>query len=102
MQYVCFFSQLERLKAESEEEITRLRRDAERSKEESRELALKVEMGRLQAVEEAKQQTLRLLEQLEEFRKNKEVEVCLNDHKHCTLVTSFRIKGLNPTTTKYL
>lgn len=74
--------------------MTKLRRDVERSKEESRDLAMKVEMGRLQAEEEA-----RLLEQLEEVRKNKEAEVCLNYHKPCTWVTSFSIKALNPITT---
>lgn len=68
--------QLERLKGESAEEITKLRRDVERSKEEAREVALKAEMGRLQAEEEAKQQTLRLSEQLEEMQKKQEMEVC--------------------------
>lgn len=68
--------QLDRLKRESGEEITKLRRDVARSKEEAQELALKAEMGRLQAAEEAKQQTLRLSEQLEEMQKKQEVEVC--------------------------
>ncbi|XP_071317341.1 coiled-coil alpha-helical rod protein 1 [Trachinotus anak] len=68
-------SQLERLKAESGEEIKRLRRDVERRKEETQELALKAEMGRLQAEEEAKQQSLRLSEQLEEKQRKQEVEL---------------------------
>lgn len=68
--------QLERLKGESDEEVKKMRRAVERSKEEARELALKAEMGRLQAEEEAKQQTLRLSEQLEEMHKKQEVEVC--------------------------
>lgn len=80
--------QLERLKSESGEEIARLRSDVERKKEEARELALKAEMGRLQAEEEAKQQTLRLSEHLEEMLKKQEVEVCaqgnLNCHKSST------------------
>lgn len=67
--------QLERLKGESDEEIAKLRRDVERSKEEIQELVLKAEMGRLQAEEEAKQQTLRLSEQLEEMHKKQEEEV---------------------------
>ncbi|XP_040006815.1 coiled-coil alpha-helical rod protein 1 isoform X2 [Xiphias gladius] len=68
-------SELERLKSESGEEIARLRSDVERKKEEARELALKAEMGRLQAEEEAKQQTLRLSEHLEEMLKKQEVEL---------------------------
>lgn len=73
--FFCFL-QLERLKGESAEEITKLRRDVERSKQEARELALKAEMGRLQAEEQAKQQSLRLSEQLEEMHKKQELEVC--------------------------
>ncbi|XP_044079620.1 coiled-coil alpha-helical rod protein 1 [Siniperca chuatsi] len=76
-------SQHERLKGESGEEITKLRRDVERSKEEARELALKAEMGRLQAEEEAKQQTLRLSEQLEEMQKKQEVELQKLNASHC-------------------
>uniref|UniRef100_A0A3B4UIA7 Coiled-coil alpha-helical rod protein 1 n=2 Tax=Seriola dumerili TaxID=41447 RepID=A0A3B4UIA7_SERDU len=68
-------SQLERLKTESDEEIKRLRRDVERRKEETQELALKAEMGRLQAEEEAKQQSLRLSEHLEEKQRKQEVEL---------------------------
>lgn len=68
--------QLERLKGESDEEITKLRRDVERSKEAARELSLKADMGRLQAEEEGQQQTLRLSEQLKEMHKKQEVEVC--------------------------
>lgn len=70
------FSQLERLRGESAEENTRLRRDAERSKEEARECALRAEMCRSQAEESAKQQALRLSEQLSELHKKHEVEVC--------------------------
>lgn len=72
---MCFL-QLERLKVESTEKVTNLRRDLERSKEEARDLALKAEMGRLHAEEEAKKQTIRLSEQLEEMLKKQEVEVC--------------------------
>ncbi|XP_035482560.2 coiled-coil alpha-helical rod protein 1 isoform X2 [Scophthalmus maximus] len=68
-------SQLERLKSESDEEIARLSRDVERRKEEAWELALKAEMGRSQAEEEAKQQTLRLSEHLEEMQRKQEVEL---------------------------
>lgn len=53
-----------------------MRRDVERSKEEVQELALKAEMGRLQAEEEAKKRTLRVSEQLAEMQKKQEVEVC--------------------------
>lgn len=73
---MCFL-QLVRLKSESAEEIASLKRGVERSKEEAQELALKAEMGRLQAVEEAKQQTLKLSAQLEEMQKKQEVEVCV-------------------------
>nr|XP_046266739.1 coiled-coil alpha-helical rod protein 1 [Scatophagus argus] len=75
-------SQLERLKEESAEEISRLRRDVERSKEEARELALKAEMCRLQAEEETKQQTLRLSEQLEEMHKKQEAELKQQNASH--------------------
>lgn len=71
-----FFLQLERLKAESSETVTKLRRDLERSEEEARDLALKAEMGRVHSEEEAKKQTIRLSEQLEEMHKKQEVEVC--------------------------
>lgn len=70
------FSQLERLREESAEENTRLQKDAERSKEEARECALRAEMCRLQAEESAKQQALTLSEQLSELHKKHEVEVC--------------------------
>lgn len=66
--------QLNNLKKESNEEIKRLRRDVERGKEESRELALQAEMSRLQA-EENKQQVLTLLEQLEEIKKKHDMQV---------------------------
>ncbi|XP_028278350.1 coiled-coil alpha-helical rod protein 1 isoform X3 [Parambassis ranga] len=72
-------SQLERLKAESSEEITKLRGDVENSKEESRELALSAEMCKMQAEEEARQQTLRLSEQLKEMQKKQEVEIDFSD-----------------------
>lgn len=72
---MCFL-QLERLKVESAEKVTNLRRDLERSKEEARDLALKAEMGRFHAEEEAKKQTIQLSEQLEEMLKKQEVEVC--------------------------
>lgn len=68
--------QLETLKKESGDEITKLRRDVARSKEAAQELALKAEMCRLQAAEEAKQQTRGLSEQLEEMQKKQEIEVC--------------------------
>lgn len=64
--------QLERLKRESGEEISKMRGNAERSKEEARE----AELGRLQAEEEAKKQAFRLSEQLEEMQKKQEIEVC--------------------------
>lgn len=53
-----------------------MRRAVERSKEEARELALKAEMSRLQAEEEAKKHTLRMSEQLAEIEKQHEREVC--------------------------
>ena len=68
--------QLERLKRESGEEITKLRRDVTRSEEEAQELTLKADMSRLQVVEEAKRQTLRLSKQLEEMQKKQEMQVC--------------------------
>jgi len=68
--------QLEKLKNESGEDITGLRRDVMRSKEESQELTLKAETGRLQAAQEAKQQIHKLSAQLEEMQKKQEVEVC--------------------------
>lgn len=73
---IFVFLQHERLKGESGEQITKLKRDIERSKGEAQELALKAEMGRLQAEEEAKRRTLRLSQQLEEMQKKQEVEVC--------------------------
>ncbi|XP_028278349.1 coiled-coil alpha-helical rod protein 1 isoform X2 [Parambassis ranga] len=83
-------SQLERLKAESSEEITKLRGDVENSKEESRELALSAEMCKMQAEEEARQQTLRLSEQLKEMQKKQEVELqCLNA-SHCAELSAVR------------
>lgn len=63
--------QVEKLQIESSE----LRRDAERNEELSRELALKAEMSRLLAEEEAKQHSLRLMEQNEELKKKHELEV---------------------------
>ncbi|KAK2828484.1 hypothetical protein Q5P01_019518 [Channa striata] len=69
------FSQLERIKSESAEEISRLKRDVEKCKEESRELVLKADMGRLQAEEAAKQTILKLSEQLEEMQRNQDVEL---------------------------
>ncbi|KAG7223270.1 hypothetical protein INR49_015626 [Caranx melampygus] len=80
-------SQLERLKTESGEEIKKLRRDVERRKEETQELALKAEMGRLQAEEEAKQQSLRLSEHLEEKLRKQEVER-LNKEKAALQMTA--------------
>ncbi|KAM4545279.1 coiled-coil alpha-helical rod protein 1 isoform 2-T2 [Odontesthes bonariensis] len=76
-------TQLIKLKAESGEEIIKLRREIERSKEEYGELALKGEMSRLQAEEEAKQQARRLLEQLEEMRKKQEVQLQQINVYHC-------------------
>ncbi|XP_051257324.1 coiled-coil alpha-helical rod protein 1 isoform X1 [Dicentrarchus labrax] len=76
-------SQLEQLKGDSGEEITKLRRDIERSKEEARELALKADTSRLQAEEEAKQHILRLSEQLEEMHKRQEVELQQLTASHC-------------------
>lgn len=52
-----------------------MRRDVERSKEEAQELALKAEMCRSHTEEEAKQQSLRVSQQLEEMHKKQEVEV---------------------------
>ncbi|TWW74881.1 coiled-coil alpha-helical rod protein 1 [Takifugu flavidus] len=75
-------SQLERLREEAAEESTRLRRDAERSKEEARECALRAEMCRLQAEEEAKQQALKLSEQLSELHQKHEVERQLLNTSH--------------------
>ncbi|KAF1378733.1 hypothetical protein PFLUV_G00193580 [Perca fluviatilis] len=83
-------SQLDRLKRESDEEITKLRRDVARSKEEAQELALKAEMGRLQAAEEAKQQTIRLSEQLEKMQKKQEVELQQLNASHCAEVGAAR------------
>ncbi|CAJ1064176.1 coiled-coil alpha-helical rod protein 1 isoform X1 [Xyrichtys novacula] len=76
-------SQLERLKGESSEEITKLRKALEKSEVDSRELVLKAEMGRLQAEEEAKQQTFNLSEQLGEMRKKQKVELQQIEASHC-------------------
>ncbi|KAM9729417.1 coiled-coil alpha-helical rod protein 1 isoform 1-T1 [Menidia menidia] len=76
-------TQLENVKAESAEEIIRLKREMDRTKEESRELALKAEMSRLQAEEESKQQVLRLLEQLEEMKKKEEMQLQQLNLSHC-------------------
>uniref|UniRef100_UPI0037E7D71B coiled-coil alpha-helical rod protein 1 n=1 Tax=Semicossyphus pulcher TaxID=241346 RepID=UPI0037E7D71B len=76
-------SQLERLKGEYCEEIAKLRRALERSEEDSRELVLKAEMGRLQAEEEAKQQTLKLSVQLEEMQKKQKAELQQLHNSHC-------------------
>uniref|UniRef100_A0A3Q2TXV1 Coiled-coil alpha-helical rod protein 1 n=1 Tax=Fundulus heteroclitus TaxID=8078 RepID=A0A3Q2TXV1_FUNHE len=75
--------QLEKLQRESGEEITKLRGDVERSKELSRDLALQAEMSRAQAEEEAGQQTLRLMEQIDELKKKQEVELQQLDASHC-------------------
>ncbi|XP_026185221.1 coiled-coil alpha-helical rod protein 1 [Mastacembelus armatus] len=83
-------SQLERLKSESGEEIARLRRYVEKSKEEAQELALKAEMSRLQAEEAAKQQTLRLSEQLEEMQRRQEVELQQLNTSHCAELSAAR------------
>ncbi|KAM4619797.1 coiled-coil alpha-helical rod protein 1 [Polymixia lowei] len=68
-------SQLERIEGESGEEIARLRRAVEKSREEARKLALQTEMARLQAEEEANRQTLRLAEQTAESRRKQETEL---------------------------
>ncbi|XP_074467133.1 coiled-coil alpha-helical rod protein 1 [Sebastes fasciatus] len=83
-------SQLERLKGESGEEITKLRRDVVRSKEEAQALSLKAEMARLQAVEEAKKQALTLSEQLEEMQKKQEEELQQLNASHCAEVGAAR------------
>nr|XP_033955203.1 coiled-coil alpha-helical rod protein 1 isoform X2 [Pseudochaenichthys georgianus] len=79
-------SQLERLKRESGEDITKLKRDVTRSEEEAQELTLKAEMSRLQVVEEAKQQTLRLSKQLEEMQKKQGMQLQLLNASHCAEV----------------
>ncbi|KAI3373565.1 hypothetical protein L3Q82_022153, partial [Scortum barcoo] len=76
-------SQLKRLKGKSGEEVAKLRRDLEKSKEEARELILKAEMCRLQAEEEAKQQTFRLSEELEEMHKKQEAKLKEINASHC-------------------
>ncbi|XP_041864972.1 coiled-coil alpha-helical rod protein 1 isoform X2 [Melanotaenia boesemani] len=76
-------TQFEKLKAESVEETTKLKRVAEKSKEESRELALKAEMSRLQTEEEAKQQALRLSEQLDELKIKQEMQLQHLNTTHC-------------------
>ncbi|XP_038565124.1 coiled-coil alpha-helical rod protein 1 [Micropterus salmoides] len=83
-------SQHERLKGESGEQITKLKRDIERSKGEAQELALKAEMGRLQAEEEAKRRTLRLSQQLEEMQKKQEVELRQLNASHCAELDAAR------------
>ncbi|XP_059207119.1 coiled-coil alpha-helical rod protein 1 [Centropristis striata] len=83
-------TQLERLKRESGEEITKLRRDLARSKEEAQELTLKAEMCRSQAAEEAKLQNLRLSEQWEEMQKKHEMELQQLNASHCAEVVAAR------------
>ncbi|XP_047462175.1 coiled-coil alpha-helical rod protein 1 [Mugil cephalus] len=82
--------QLERLKAEAGDEITKLRSDVEKSKKDSQELALKAEMDRLQIEEEAKQQSLRLSEQLEEMQKNRAAELQQLNASHCAELGTVR------------
>lgn len=82
--------QLEKLKNESGEDITGLRRDVMRSKEESQELTLKAETGRLQAAQEAKQQIHKLSAQLEEMQKKQEVELLQLNASHCAEVGAAR------------
>ncbi|KAL6098944.1 cchcr1 [Pungitius sinensis] len=76
-------SQLARLKKESGEEITELRRDLMSSKAEAQELSLKGEMGRLQAAADAKQQILTLSGHLEEIQKRHKVELLELNNSHC-------------------
>ncbi|KAM4726823.1 coiled-coil alpha-helical rod protein 1 [Anableps anableps] len=78
--------QLEKLQVESSE----LRRNAERSKELSRELAVKAKMSRLQTEEEAKQQGLRLMEQIEELKKKQGVELQQLTVSHCAELGAVR------------
>lgn len=77
MNTLLFLLQLDRVTRESAEEIAMLSSDVERSKAEAQELVLKAEMTRLQAEEEAKQQTYKLSEQLEEMQRRQEMEVCM-------------------------
>ncbi|KAK5859170.1 hypothetical protein PBY51_003256 [Eleginops maclovinus] len=83
-------SQLERLERESGEEITKLRRGVTKSDKEAQELTLKAEMSRLQVVEEAKQQTLRLSKQLEEMQKKQEMQLQQLNASHCAEVGTAR------------
>ncbi|KAM7374170.1 hypothetical protein PAMP_006844 [Pampus punctatissimus] len=83
-------STLNRLKGESGEELAKMRRDVERSKEEAQELAIKAEMGRLQAEEEAKKQTLRVSVQLAEMQKKQEVELQQLNDSHCAELDAAR------------
>uniref|UniRef100_A0A1A7Z8S6 Coiled-coil alpha-helical rod protein 1 n=1 Tax=Nothobranchius furzeri TaxID=105023 RepID=A0A1A7Z8S6_NOTFU len=86
--------QLEKLKKESDEGITKLRRDEERSKEEIKEISLKAERSRLEAEEQTKQQTLRLLGQLEEMKKKHDVEMQQLNASHCAeLCASKKLNG---------
>ncbi|XP_030010956.1 coiled-coil alpha-helical rod protein 1 isoform X2 [Sphaeramia orbicularis] len=83
-------SQLENLNRDSSAEIAKLRRDAERSKEEVQALRLKADMSRKQAEEAAKQQILRLSEQLEDLQKNQEVELQQLNTSHCAELDAAR------------
>lgn len=68
-------SQHKNLNRVSSEEMAKLNRDLERSREEARDLCVKAERYRLQAEEAVKQQTFRLSKQLEELQKNQDLEL---------------------------
>ncbi|XP_028322599.1 coiled-coil alpha-helical rod protein 1 isoform X2 [Gouania willdenowi] len=79
-------SQLQRLKADSDDEIAKLKRDIERSKKESQEITLKVEREKFQAEQEA----LKLSQQLEDMQKKQEVELQQLNASHCAELDAAR------------
>ncbi|XP_038152504.1 coiled-coil alpha-helical rod protein 1 isoform X1 [Cyprinodon tularosa] len=82
--------QLEKLQMESNEEITKLRRDVERSEELFRDLALQAERERFKAEEEAKLQALRVREKIEELKMKQEVEIQQLNASHCAELDAAR------------
>ncbi|KAG7516663.1 coiled-coil alpha-helical rod protein 1 [Solea senegalensis] len=83
-------SELERLKSKTSEEVSRLRRDADRREAETQALVLRAEMGKSQAEEEAKQKTLQLSEHLEEMQRKHEEELQRLNASHTAELASAR------------
>ncbi|KAK7925583.1 hypothetical protein WMY93_007893 [Mugilogobius chulae] len=68
-------SQFDHINKKSSEEIQKLNKDLQISRDEAKDLSLKADLCRLQAEEAIKEQTEKLSKQLEEWQKNQETEV---------------------------